>query len=325
MMKTIFRQVIVMLLGALASFQSPLLYGQSSGGAFLKIDHSARSYAMGQSGVVSAMGAEAIGANPANLMELGRKTELMTAYSSLTDGASYGHIAGAVNRSAGSDRMVDAIGFSYTRVAVDGIEGRDGSGNKTADYGSQDSQMSLSAGGNIGKVKLGVTGKLVQSKIGEYKANTVFAGDMGLSYGFKGLGRDMKAGLSVNNLGQGQRYLNQQDPLPTAMHLGLETHAGPMNLTGGLSQQLKGEGTAMNFGMEFNMGIVSLRAGVNAFGGRKGNKSSGGVSSLFEGLSSGLGLNLGMARVDYALGQESADLGISHRMSLTFQFGKQSR
>ena len=305
------------------TLSSSLALSASTAGAFLKIDPSARSYAMGQSGVVSALGAESMGSNPANLMDLPRKTELLTAYSSLTEGVSFGHIAGAINRSANKDLMVDALGFSYTRLGVDGIEGRDGIGNRTGDYGTADSQMSLTASGNAGRFKLGLTGKLVQSKIGNYKANTVFAGDLGLSYGFKGLGREMRGGLSLNNVGQGMRYLNQKDPLPTAIHAGLTTQAGPMNLTGGLTQELKGEGTSVNFGMEFNLGVVSLRAGVNALGGVSGNKASG-AAGIFEGLSSGLGLKLGMARVDYALGQSSADLGISHRASLTFQFGKQA-
>ena len=61
-----------------------------------------------------------------------------------------------------------------------------------------------------------------------------------------------------------------------------------------------------------------------ALGGVSGNKSSGGASSLFEGLSSGIGLRLGMARIDYAVGQQSADLGISQRLSLTLQFGKKA-
>jgi len=62
---------------------------------------------------------------------------------------------------------------------------------------------------------------------------------------------------------------------------------------------------------------------VNALGGTKGNKTTG-SAGIFEGLSSGIGLNLGNARVDYAVGQNSADLGISHRMSLTLQFGRKA-
>ena len=299
------------------------LSAASSGASFLKINHSARSYALGDSGVVNALGAEAIGSNPGNLMNMGRKMEVLSAYTSMTEGVSYAHIGGAINRSVKKDLMVDAVGFSYTRLAVDGIEGRDRSGAKTTDFKSQDNQMSFSLGGNVGKMKIGATGKMVQSKIGEFKANTVFAADLGASYSFKRFGKEMKAGMAINNLGQGMKYLNQKDPLPTSMNLGLTADAGIMNLTGGMNHNLKGSGTQMALGMEMNFGIVSLRAGVNALGGTKGNKTSG-TTGIFEGLSSGIGLNLGNARVDYAVGQNSADLGISHRMSLTLQFGRKA-
>ena len=73
------------------------------------------------------------------------------------------------------------------------------------------------------------------------------------------------------------------------------------------------------------MNVVSLRAGMNALGGGKRNENSGGAAGIMEGLSSGLGLKIGNVRLDYAVGQGSADLGISHRMSLAFQFGRKQQ
>ncbi len=296
---------------------SAALNAAQTGGAFLKIDPSARSYALGQSGAVAALGAESIGTNPANLMDMSRKMELMSAYSSISEDVSYAHIAGAVNRSMNKNLLVDAIGFSYTRLSVGGIDGRDSGGNKTADFGSVDSQMSMSLSGNAGKMKLGLTGKVVQSKIGEYKANTAFAGDFGMSWGFRSLGRNITAGASVSNFGQGIKYINQKDALPTTLNLGLGTAVGPLNLMGGLKQEFNGK-TAMNMGVEFNAGMVSLRAGMNALSGNKGNKTSNG----FDGLSSGVGFRIGNTRMDYAIGQASADLGVTQRLSLTLQFGR---
>ena len=309
----------IILLASQASFAA-----STTAAAFLKMDSSARSYALGQSGVVSALGAEAIGSNPANLTDLSRKMELLTTYSSLTEGVSYAHIAGAVNRSMRKNMFVDALGFSYTSLAVSGLEGRDNSGNRTSDFGSSDSQMSISMAGNYKSLKLGLTGKIVQSKIASFKANTVFAADMGASCSFQSFGKAMTAGASLNNLGQQVTYLSEKDSLPTSLNMGLTTDVGPLSLTGGLTQKIKTNETNMNFGMEFNFGMISLRAGVNALGGASAGRT-GGAAGIFEGLSSGIGLKLGMARVDYALGQESADLGISQRMSLTLQFGKKAK
>jgi hypothetical protein len=306
----------------LLSWNASVFAEATSAGAFLKIDPSARSYATGQSGVVSALGAESIGVNPANMMDMSRKMELLTSYTSMTDGVSYGHLAGSINRSTKKDLMVDAIGFSYTRLSVSGLEGRDSSGNRTSDFGTADSQMSMSLAGDLGKFRLGITGKIVQSKIAAYKANNAMAMDLGLGYGFKAFGKSMDMGASVSNLGQKMKYIEQQDSLPTTFNLGLATNFGPLRLMGGLHQQMKG-GTTMNLGAEFNLSVISLRAGMNA-GGVSGNKAEG-TSGMFEGFSSGLGIKLGLARIDYALGQASADLGLSHRMSLTLQFGAKAK
>ena len=310
----------------------------SSGGAFLKIDPSARSYALGGSGVVTALGPESIGINPANLMSAVRKVEILTSYSSLSEGVGYAHIAGSIHRSTKRNLLVDALGFSYTRLSVSGFEGRDGSGNKTSDFASTDSQMSVSLAGNLklghvpasGRsyagsrqgIQVGLTGKIVNSKIAQYKANTALAADMGASYGFKSFGKEMMLGASLNNLGQQIKYVNQKDSLPTTVNLGLTAQMGFLNLAGGLRQELKGA-TNLNLGAEFNLGMVSLRAGVNALPASSAGRG-GGTSGLLEGLSSGIGLNLGMAKLDYALGQSSSDLGISHRISLTLQFGRES-
>ena len=52
--------------------------------------------------------------------------------------------------------------------------------------------------------------------------------DMGMSYGFKTLGKHMRMGASVTNLGQGMKYVNQKDSLPTAMNLGINAEVGFM-------------------------------------------------------------------------------------------------
>src|SRR5437870_5826678 len=147
----------------------------ASGAAFLKINTSARSYALGQNGATGATGAETIGLNPANLMELSRKIEIFTAYSNLMDGVSHAHIAGAINRSSYEDNLVDAFGFSYTSLAVGGMQGRDSDQQKTEDFDSEDRQMSMSLSGNSGRMRLGITGKIIQSRIGNNRANTALA------------------------------------------------------------------------------------------------------------------------------------------------------
>ena len=68
---------------------------EPSGAAFLTIPSSPRAFSLGQSGAVSALGAQAVGANPANLGFLERKYEVFSSYGSLSQGAEYEHVAAA--------------------------------------------------------------------------------------------------------------------------------------------------------------------------------------------------------------------------------------
>jgi hypothetical protein len=320
------KKAIIFIMVAFSSL--PSAFASLSGGAFLKIDPSPRSYALGKSQSVASMGAEALAGNPANLMAMDRHYEVFSAFSSVMEGVTYGHIAGVVNRSTTRDNWVDALGFSVTRLSVGGMEGRDKSGNKTADFQSQDTVTSVSLSGNVTRrLNLGFTGKMITAEIAGYKAQMSVAGDLGMSYKFKGFGKDMILGASLNNMGQGLKFVNQSDPLPTAMNVGLGTDVGPFSLVGGMSQLINDRKLDMSAGVEYKLGVMALRAGYNGGGSSAGSavsKSESG-NAMLSGLTTGVGFKVGSLKLDYALGGQNSELGMSHRVSLTMEFGRKAQ
>ena len=306
-------------------FSAPSSFAAPSGAAVLKIDPSARSFALGKSNAITSQGAAALSANPANTLNIDQRYEVFSAFSSLMQDATYGHVAGVLNRSVTNNNWIDAMGFALTRMSVSGLEGRDSSGSKTADFKSQDTVMSFSfAGGVTDKLNVGLTGKMITAEIAGYKASASLAGDLGMSYKFKGFGRDLALGAALNNLGSGMRFISQKDPLPTAFNVGLAAAVGPFNLVGGISRLMNEGTTDASLGMEYNIGVASLRAGYS--GGSTVSSSGGdGASALMNGLTTGVGFKFSSMRLDYALGQSNADLGLSHRVALTLEFGRKAQ
>ena len=130
----------------------------------------------------------------------------------------------------------------------------------------------------------------------------------------------------MNNLGQKVGFISQKDPLPAGINIGASMAFGSLTKLASLSRGIYDQTTAGSLGLETNLGPVSLRAGYRSDSGA-GNRGSGvgsqgGVAGALSGFSTGMGLHIKMMRLDYALGQEAQDLEISHRASLTFQFGK---
>jgi len=304
----------------------PARSGQS-GASFLKIDPSARSYALGRSQVISSLGAEAVGANAANLDVLGRKYEMFSTYSNLFEGVRYLHVSGALSRSyPGSNKWVDALGFSITDLNVSGLEGRDGSGNKVGSFAYGTSVYALSASGRIMQnLSLGMTVKTLKSQIGNYGTGFNLATDFGASYDLKGFRAPAKLGLSLNNMGSAISFRNQKDPLPTSFNIGVQFLLGPAAIVVGASQLINDGITEMNTGVEYGIGPVALRVGYRGSAGNGSNPAldnQKGTSKILNALSTGIGFKIKSIKMDYAIGQESAELGMSHRLSFTMGWGK---
>jgi len=296
-----------------------------SGAAFLKIDPSAKAYAMGRVNVVSALGSQAIGANPANLQHLNQKYEFFSVFSNMLGGAQYGH--GAIAMKMG-DRIpyINSLGLSFTRLSIGGLEGRDSQGIKTTkSLGAEDTAIGLSASGKTKSgVELGATVKSLHSSLAGYKSNSVMAMDAGLGYTVKRFSKPVRLGMSINNAGQGMKFINQTDPLPTTINVGVGLEFGIAKVNLGASRMMEDGKMTPSLGMELNFTRVALRAGYRARvdGRNLALDSQSTAGKLFNGFTTGLGLNLGKATLDYALGQQAVEYGMTHRIALTIGWGK---
>ena len=200
----------------------------ATGASFLKVDPSPRTYALGGSNALLSLGAEALSGNPANLGIARKKFELFTSFSNLIDNEQFSHVAIALNRSTVRTHFIEAGGVSMTRLSSGGLEGRDKTGAKTgSSFGSEDRAFSFSAATLIGSdLRLGLTGKTIQSEIAGYSSKLSFAGDLGMNYQFRNFSFPLAMGLALRNFGQPVQYLAQRDPLPTALELPISVGAG---------------------------------------------------------------------------------------------------
>lgn len=296
---------------------------QATGAAFLGVTPSPRSYALGMSNAVSSLGAESLGANPANLGLMTDRFEAFTAYASLMDGAQYQHLAAAFAPDYAS--VLSGIGVSVTRLQTGGIQGADASGNMTgASFGSSD--MAVTLGGAFKpapNLLLGVSLKAIQSELAGYKSNTARAADLGLTYTFPQFGRPISVGFSVTNLGEGLKYISQTDPLPMAADLGVALPLGPALAVVEVNRRVRERQTTVSSGLEVGLGPVSFRAGLltQNNGANLAAKDQTGAARMLNGLSGGLGLKVGAVKFDYAISQQAVEFGTTQRVAFSVRWG----
>ena len=303
------------------------LHAQTSGAAFLKVNPSARAYSLGMANTVSALGAQAFGANPANLGLIERRFEAFSSYSILLDGAQYEHLAVAM--AAPYIPGMDSIGVAVTRLQQDGFVGTDSQDNHTgASFSAGDMAVSLGAAGRISpNLRVGLAAKAIQSELAGYKSNTALAVDLGTTYTFSQFSRPLSVGFSVTNLGQGIKFLNQVDPLPSSMNLGMALPLGSVLWVAEVNRSIYDQKTQLGTGVEIGLGHVAFRGGLlaqNNPGQNLAASDQSGVSRLLGGISGGVGLRFGMVAMDYAISQQAVDYGATQRLSLTLWWGDAS-
>jgi hypothetical protein len=307
-----------------ASLYAAPLYAQTSGAAFLTIDPSPRSYALGSVDAIASSGAQAIGQNPANLGLSAEKYETFTSYQTLLGGAQYGHIAFAVNQLG----AIDAVGLAVTHLGVSAIAGADANGNLTgSSFSTNDTAVTLGASSRItSNLSVGADIKGVQSSVGSYSSNWAAAGDLGATLTFTHDGRPLSLALSVDNLGQGLKFVSQTDPLPAVVKAAAAVPLGKSAMAlVQLENQIYDHVTQAGVGVEYAVGPVSLRGGYTYAFNAPSNLALGDQPSTGEkalgGLTAGVGLRLGPVRFDYAMSQQAVDYGATQRVSLTVAWG----
>ncbi len=303
---------------------TPKAWAESTtGAAFLQVTPSVRAFGLGMANAMTAIGAEAVGANPANLGLMPRRFDVYSSYASLISGSQYEHLSAAY---APASLPLDACGIAVTHLQTSGFQGADSQGNLTgASYGTGDTAVSLTGSAAVtSRLRLGVTSKMIQSQLAGYSSNLAFGGDLGLTYTFGPRSKPVSVGASVTNVGQGLRYLSQTDRLPTAASLGLALPVGPAMFVAEVNRLLYQQRTEAGIGVELGLGPVAFRGGYLAQN-QTGNLSlrdQSAAGRLFaSGLTAGVGVQVGATRLDYSLAAQAVEFGMTQRVGLSLQFG----
>ncbi|OGS01383.1 MAG: hypothetical protein A3G41_06125 [Elusimicrobia bacterium RIFCSPLOWO2_12_FULL_59_9] len=278
----------------------------TTGAQFLELPVGARAIAMGSAQGATVNDATALYYNPAGLAGIsGGSLALM--HAAYFQEISYQYVAVA-QRLGGPGTL--AVGIQY--LSSGKLEEIDNSGTPTGgSFTPNDLAATIGYGHSLSNMDFGLSGKYIASKIHD-SAKTA-AVDLGLRL------RLTKAAFSVSaaNIGQGLRFREKQENLPTTLRGGSSVQLGNLLLA---ADVILPRGADMIFagGAEYAIHfsdnfIVSGRAGYNR---RAASSKLGGPA----GLSAGGGVAMGGFSADYAW-SPFGDLGDAHRISLTIKWG----
>ncbi len=268
-------------------------------GAFMSWGAGARSLGMGKAFVSIADDASATYWNPSGLAHLDR-SELTALHSVLWGGTVYDFISYVHPTSFGG-----TFGFSGTRLFLGGFEGRDAKNRITRDFEDARSAYGVSYGQKIMEtLSAGATLKKMSHTLDDHKSGSYII-DMGAMYSPI---ENLSVGLNLQNL-LAVTYGTGED-LPMVIRMGMSYKLLRERLTLGLDVK---SAIGWDSGMPFHVGgeywamdFLALRMGMDP-----------------DEFSMGFGLRYDDYGLDYAYA--SHDLGGSHRLSATINFGTSVR
>ncbi len=278
----------------------------TTGADILRIGVGARAIAMGEAYVAQADDVSSLYWNPAGLA-LMQERQASFMYSQQLQGLSY------QNAGIGIPLENGAIGGSLSYLSYGQIDGYDQTGAPTGDQKAYSGVGTLGAAWLGNQWSLGVNAKGIQETLADESAST-FAFDFGgtVIYPKPVMGGTLRAGAVVQNLGSGMKFLQQTDPLPRQIKVGLaavqmmDRHLNvSLDVTKPNDEAMKYQG-----GLEYWLGNhLALRTGYAV------DKVEG------MGMRAGIGLRLKSLSFDYAYAG-FGELGITHRYELTLRFGE---
>lgn len=288
----------------------------TTGAVALKIPVGPRVIAMGQAFVAVADDANAIYWNPAGLRQLGG-THLMASYDVFIDTVRYQYFAGGTK--LGNDA---AIGVGAKLVSTGTEPATDVNGADIPGQTVGENYMDIDLAGAY-KLSyyfdVGLTVKYVSESLAGTTATT-FAADLGVLY--KTPIPHLKAGLDIQNIGPGIKFVSIADPLPLNVKLGVAykmfddnfTVAYDMNFPNdnAISASVGGEywyrdTLVGRFGYQFQGSIDQNQLGI------------GGKAGLFLGAGVKIAAFKDFIGLDYAW-TDTGFLGSNHHFALDFYF-----
>jgi tetratricopeptide (TPR) repeat protein len=295
-------------------------FGSSSEGTtganFLKLKVGARGVGMGGAfcGVADDVGA--IYWNPGGLGQLERK-EVSFMYLKWWEGINYQFLGYA--HPLGRNGV---LGGSVNYLTISDIDGYSEGGMPSNNLTAYDLAVTLSYSRKLmGNKKIseqwktglfgGINVKFIQEKLDD-KSAVAYALDIGSLY--KTPVENLSFGFNVQNLGGEIKFVKEGDKLPLNIKLGTGYRLLNGDILLALDYNLPADNDGyINMGVEYWLwDIISLRMGY------------GSNNEVEKGISYGLGMNNGEIGIDYAF-EPYGILGDTHRVSLSWRFGKDYR
>ena len=288
----------------------------STGAVELKIPEGPRAIAMGQAFVAVADDANAVYWNPAGLNQAGG-THLMLEYNVFIETVRYssGNLAIKLDKDA-------ALGLGAKLLTTGTEPATDASGNQTGGtVGESYMDIDLAGAYRLSYYfDVGITAKYISKNLAGTTASS-FAADLGLLY--RTPIPHLTAGMNIQNIGPGMKFVTTADPLP-------------LNVKVGVAYKMFEDNFTVAYDMNFpNDNAISANAGgeywyKDTLVGRFGYQFQGSVDQNEVGIGGKAGLYLGAGvkvaafknfymGLDYAW-TDQGFLGSNHHFAMDFYF-----
>ncbi len=296
------------MLACVLGLSSSTLYAQTlSGGGTLKEPVGVNHVGMAETGTGFSGNAQALHYNPAGLSDLAR-AEVDTMYTSGRFSNQTAHLLAALPTPwlGGGSLALACLAEIGPTMEINNLDGSSESLVSQRDY-----VFTAGYGSTLAKnISAGAALKVFHSTLLEQYSATAVGCDIGLLY-HDLLSPGLNLGLALQNLGTSIRYVDEGDPMPTTLRMGLGYSSSLGNqqaLKTGVDVLLPNDSDPLtHLGMEYNWQERFFVRGGYKFG------------YALDSFTLGLGLTLNRIRLDYAFAKMSAGTDI-HRIGLGFAF-----
>jgi len=290
-------QKISIILLLLLSFNRAA-YALESGTSFLKIDSDARAVSMGSAYTSLASGVGAMSYNIAGLSRV-NSVEVGFSHTNWLMDSKHDFIGIALpikprgEMPGGKPSNSWVAGLGITRLSNSSMEVRNADRSAGGSFSSYDQAISVGFGRVIGGNRLGLGIKYLESYIAGEKALGV-AVDLGFSRTLNTY-LPINIGLSMQNFGNGVKYLNQSDPLPLSFAAGISC-----SIIAGVTLSL--DAKRMVYDKQTNISFGTEYALLSGFALRSGYLANTNLNSIKDkGFSAGVGFNIWSTNLDYSV------------------------
>jgi len=212
------------------------------------------------------------------------------------------------------------VGLSLFYLGSGSIQKYDNAGNSQNDtYSDYDSALSLSYARTVKNIPLGVTLKVLNSKL-EDESATGFAADVGMKKQIT-TSHELTLGVAVQNIGAGLKYVKESSPLPLTVRTGVSLKAWKNRLLVASDLDFPADNEiSAHAGVEYGCDVGPMRLLPRI--GYKTNTVKD--MNVLSGLSLGFGVNYGDLCINYAW-VPYWELGDTNRIDVGFKFGNQKK